>query len=128
MANSRFTFGKRFNRAVRWLRKNHAPKCGLPVYIRTKKKLVIRHEACWGSQEFFPGKKWVITLDRSQSESHAIETLIHEFSHVLQDEVEPSSDSPIEHHSDQWGIFYARLYRGFYDGYERENDGEKSDV
>lgn len=115
------SIGSRFDSAVRWLRKNHPPKSGLPVTVNTSQKVVIGKDRCWGTQDFYPGHGWKIVIDRKQDESHAVECLIHEWAHCLSDEVEPISDSHAAHHSDQWGIFYARLYRGL-DEYETQRD------
>lgn len=99
-------FGKHFDRALTYLREHHKPLCGLPIQIKIDSKII----DC-GYSVFYPGKRWIITIHPKQSIDSAVDTLLHEWAHCLQDEREPKSKI---HHTDLWGELYAQLYRGFH--------------
>lgn len=100
-------FGKTFDNALKWLRENHKPCCGLPIVIIIDSKLTD-----YGRAIFYPGKRWVIHIRAKQSMDMAVDTLLHEWAHCLQDEKESYKNSC--HHTDTWGMLYAMLYRGYH--------------
>lgn len=99
-------FGHEFDDALKYLRENHKPNCGLPVHIKIDSKL-----KDMGLATFFSGKRWVISINPKQSISAAIDTLLHEWAHCLQDEREPHNKV---HHTKLWGKLFAKLYRGYH--------------
>lgn len=55
----------------------------------------------------FRNKKFYIRISKHLSESAAIETLIHEFAHIL------SWGKENNHHGYRWGQAYSIVYRKF---------------
>lgn len=102
-------FGKEFDEALEYLRENHKPLCGLPIHIKLNPKL--KSKGLTGLAVFYSGKRWVIHLDPKQTPNEAVDTLLHEWAHCLQDEREVHDKV---HHTDLWGTLYAQLYRGYH--------------
>lgn len=99
-------FGSEFDEALRYLREHHSPLCGLPIQIKIDPKLKDS-----GLAVFYPGKRWIIRISPKQSRSAAVDTLLHEWAHCLQDEREPHAKV---HHTDLWGVLFAQVYRGYH--------------
>jgi uncharacterized protein YjaZ len=60
------------------------------------------------------GNKIRITLHSSLPLHHAIEILIHEYCHCVSWSY-PTMEKHTPTHSDEWGLWVARIYRAFYD-------------
>jgi len=99
-------FGKEFEEALKYLRENHKPLCGLPIHIKIDSEL-----KDYGLAVFYPGKRWIIRIREKQSIDMAVDTLLHEWAHCLQDEREPHNNV---HHTDLWGTLFAQIYRGYH--------------
>ena len=111
---ARSKFGKTFDEVLHWLQTNFKPKDGRRVELRSKDNLTLDGHPCWGVVTLVKQKnKWVISIDRKAKGEFAIDTLLHEFSHILQNDVEPLPDCHIKAHSSVWGQKYAFLYRKY---------------
>jgi len=51
--------------------------------------------------------KFIIKINKNLSESHSIDVMLHEASHVL------SWDKEKDQHGIAWGIAYSKIYRKF---------------
>ena len=88
-----------FRQAVRHLRSSC--KCKVPVRVR-RTPLAGYDGLCLRRDDHF-----LIRINKSLTEGHAIDVLVHEFAHV---EAWGKDD---DIHGMNWGISYSRLYRAF---------------
>lgn len=56
----------------------------------------------------FKGDSFLIRINRTLPEHEAIETLLHEWAHVI-----AWDRCPDDEHCDEWGKAYSRIYRTF---------------
>lgn len=87
-----------------------------PVHIRTLDKL----PGYYGKAEFKGGKKpyFLITLRRDKWET-ILDTLIHEFSHVLSWKLIYNEKEIETFHDESWSLEFGKLYRWLHE--ERDN-------
>lgn len=91
-----------WKRIVKLLRDKHPP--GRRVFIHVypiRKKRAICGE-CWKSN---CGKLFHVFVRRNQSIASRVDTLVHEWAHLL------AWDAPGSDHNRAWGEAYARIYR-----------------
>jgi hypothetical protein len=95
----RLTVDAKYRRLLAWLRRTfplQRPACVRRVPLK---------EYC-GVCTFSADRKFYIQIDNRQCAQLACDSLIHEWAHALT-WFSPCND----HHSAEWGIAYARLYR-----------------
>ena len=90
-------------RTIAWLRQEFPAQ--RKVYIRSMKMkeydgYVVHVKNC-----FF------ISINRNKSLATKLDTLLHEWAHTL---TWFGADQK-EHHSDEWGLWYAKIYRAFHE-------------
>jgi len=99
----KLTTTQKWRRTLTWLRRNFpAP---LPIIVRSVPILKWQGEA-----QCHSGRQFVIKIDRKQSFDLRIDTIIHEWAHVL---TWFGAETNIEDHSAEWGIAYAKIYRTY---------------
>ena len=86
---------KRWRTLTRNLREQFPMDCHVEVRRRPLKK------ECGNT--IYDGRKYVIAVDSSQDWDGQVDTLVHEWAHVLA--IESSY-----RHSDEWGVFYAKVF------------------
>lgn len=59
----------------------------------------------------FKKNKFIIRINKLASYAIRQETLIHEYAHVLDWNNYQDTEDEFLHHSDSWGVYYARVYR-----------------
>jgi len=65
---------------------------------------------------------WVIRINKQQCTTLKIDTLIHEYAHSLTVHLTTEGE---DHHSPEWGLKYAQIYRAFWGwGYGRGPEEE----
>ena len=102
-------FGKEFDRVARWAKRSFGP-----FRLVTAPRLQLGGESCSGACHFANGK-WLIEIDRSQSTSEAIDTLLHELGHMVAGE---KNMTERRGHGSDWGRAHARVYRAFLAAHE----------
>jgi hypothetical protein len=62
------------------------------------------------------GDYWKISVARTTPQL-AMDTLMHEWAHVLCGEENEAKGLPWDHkvHGDRWGVWHSRIYRSYYD-------------
>jgi hypothetical protein len=65
----------------------------------------------------------IITLDERYPRHLLIETLIHEMAHACT-WVNRRMEPHVDHHSDEWGLQYAKIYRAFFDEDGKSDSGK----
>ena len=101
-------FAKRFYQILRRIREHASPD--IPVSVKTVSAGELkRHHGCdvWGDARIGDGKA-TIRINRKQSTDSAIDTLIHEWAHVIDQSANPNIR---DLHRDSWGVAYASVYR-----------------
>lgn len=58
-------------------------------------------------------KNFLIRIDKTLNESHAIDTLLHEYAHVISHD-----DSGFGDHGLKWGKAYSKVYKCFIRNFE----------
>ena len=97
----------KWKRTLRWIRRA----------FPTKKRTVVRSlsDKAMGKDcgELVEERGvWVIRVNKQQSMSLRIDTLLHEYAHALSLGVLKGEEYE-EPHSPEWGVAYARVYRAF---------------
>jgi hypothetical protein len=112
-------YGKKFDRVLRKLRK----ECPLATPVKVVTKDLGKQKLCGCCYAFLTprGKidHFIIEVDRNLGILTAIDTLLHEWAHAMDEEVH---GIPMEPHRNTWGEMYARVWR-CYTG----NDPDDSD-
>jgi len=90
-----------YRKVVRFVKKEFP--VDFPVSIRRLKLSDKLDGDCYFNETNFE-----IRINNQLPEHEAIETLIHEYAHVLS-----WKQCVNEYHGDQWGKFYSRIYRKF---------------
>lgn len=87
------------------------PPLGWRVIVRGSAQL---DGDCGGTQRYEKSKTYVITVADDLDEGRLLDTLIHEWAHVLswdqQQEFHPLGGV----HDAVWGVWYARIFSAFY--------------
>lgn len=92
-------------RTIAWLRREFPAQ--YPIYIRSEE---IRNGDYDGDARFVSrDKQFFIRINSRRPLSAKIDTLLHEWAHCL---VWFGADQK-EDHSDEWGLWYAKVYRAF---------------
>lgn len=99
-------FGAHFDEVLRLLRREFPTKH--PVKVRTVPKVPSNVA---GDCEWMD-RYWRIRIHRGLSQMVAIDTLTHEWAHVLDME---ERENVRDFHRDSWGRHYSRIYRKVYD-------------
>jgi hypothetical protein len=112
-------YGKQFDRSARVLR-TKLP-VSVPVHIRTREKLgcsetgdnlfgqcILHYDAEGNTTQF------TIEIVRGLEVETAIDTLLHEWAHAM-DQVENGAADYDDAHRDSWGAAYAKAWRAFTD-------------
>ena len=111
------TVDKKWLRLKRWLRREFPPR--YPVTIRRTSF----REKFHGYTVFLDDDlRFVIRVRIDQSTALQIDTLIHEYAHVL---AWFGLDEDV--HAEEWGVAYARIYRAFIEwdfGRPRKDNGQ----
>lgn len=94
------TSRQKWLRTIAWLRREFPAQH--KVYVRTKKM-----KDLWGTASF--EKFFLIEIHPDRSLSVKLVMLLHEYAHCL---TWFGADQK-EDHSDEWGLWYAKLYRAF---------------
>ncbi len=94
---------KKWLLTILWLRRNFPPP--YPTRVRSVKM------KDYGDTTLSKGMRdFRIRISKNRSYAAKIDTLLHEWAHVLS---WFGAESEIEDHSAEWGVTYARLYRTF---------------
>jgi len=112
----KLTAGQKWLRIIAWLRRNFPASS--PVYVQSI-PMKGMHGCTTSEAEYFQ-----ISIHRNQSIALRIETLIHEWAHVLS---WFGAETHLDDHSAEWGLAYARIYRTFVEwnyGMELKQKGE----
>jgi hypothetical protein len=102
--------GKEFDQRLKWIRKAF-PTEGR-VTVRTKKVVKCGGAEAQGVTWHLDNGDTIIEIERGPL-APSTDTLLHEWAHVLQHEVEPYHPDPATQHSDRWGKIFSKVYRGF---------------
>jgi hypothetical protein len=92
-----------------WLR--HEFVTPYPVDLRVEKIPPEGGEKCFGDVRLLKGRL-LIRIDPRVAWETAIEILLHEYAHC-HSWMHHKVDKDRPHHSDEWGLAYARIYRRF---------------
>lgn len=106
----RLTNEHRWKRTVEWLRLRFPST--VPVKVR---RIPLRHYSVDGDC-CFTGKDYRIRIEKNQPFSAQMDSLFHEWAHVLSWLAMPGESD----HSGSWGLAYAAIYSAF----ERWNYGK----
>ena len=115
----RSVYGKKFDKAVRVLRK----RCPLPVpvSIRTRKTLKCRESGhdLYGQCIAYVSrrnriKSFTIEIVRGLPFDTAMDTLLHEWAHAV-DQIDNGADDDMHPHRKSWGEAYAKVLRAYID-------------
>lgn len=99
----KLTTKQKWIKTIAWLRRN------FPVEYSVSVKSIILKKEC-GYTEFGAEGGFSVNINRKQSLALRIDTLIHEWAHVLS---WFSAEALLEDHSGEWGLAYAKIYRTF---------------
>ncbi len=102
----KLTKEQKWLRTIRWLRRNFPSN--LPVRVRSERMVSFKY--CGDTTYSEDANNFKVRIRRSQSHSSKIDTLLHEWSHIL---TWFGAESEHEDHSGEWGLIYAKLYRTF---------------
>ncbi len=93
----------KWRKTLAWLRKHH------PAWHRivTRRVHPGKRRPCCG-QTTFDGKRFLIEVDTRQDWTSQVDTLLHEWAHVKTWRGNDDDD-----HGEEWGIMFAKLYRGW---------------
>lgn len=91
----------RYRKLTTFLKKNYPQP--FPVSVR-RVNLGETYDGCCQ----FKGSYFLVSVNRNLPEHQAIETLLHEYAHVIAWNKCKNDD-----HCDEWGKAYSRLYRAF---------------
>ncbi len=103
-------FGLTFDRTLRFLRASFPSVA--PVRVRT-----VRLKDRDGDATFMEGGYWRIRVARDLAQGAAIDTIIHEWAHIIDLERNGWPKNPDNHsylHRNSWGEVYAGIYRAFH--------------
>ncbi len=100
MANS-----QKWLRTIAWLRREFPAQH--KVRIRSVKMKDYDGEAIFQNQSRY--KQFLIRINRNKPLATKLDTLLHEWAHCLT----WFGAEQEEHHSDEWGLWYAKIYRAF---------------
>jgi hypothetical protein len=109
-------FGKDFDRVLRWLKKRVPPF----RLITTDRLADEDYETLLG--EVYQSQKtneWIIRITRNLDHILAVETLLHEVSHLVIFDRNGYEYDHRKHHSREWGVVYSDLYRAFDEANEK---------
>jgi len=95
----------KWRRLLPWLRKNFPAT--LPVKVR--RVTADKMSKFDGDCELHNGIEFRIRINRNRSWSLVLDAILHEWAHALA-WFAPGE----EHHSAEWGVAYAKLYRTFW--------------
>lgn len=103
-------YGKKFKQVIARLREN----CPTDVPVQVRVRCLRKHKL-YGSCTTYRDNaghlsKAVIDITKGLDVSTAIDTLLHEWAHVL--DIEKNGPSR-EEHRNSWGIAYARVWRAY---------------
>ncbi len=98
----KFTIRQKWLRTIAWLRRNFPARA--KVYVRSVRNYEYQGEA------LFRDNLFTIWIRGEQSLNLRMDTLIHEWAHVL---TWFGAETHQEDHSAEWGIAYAKIYRTF---------------
>jgi len=107
------SYGAKFDRKVTKLRGLFP--ASKPIKIKTYQVLKINGDKCSGCSSDC-GDYWLIQIERSMSWDLLIDTLIHEFAHIIDLERHGWPANETCHsclHRDSWGETYAEIYRRY---------------
>lgn len=90
---------KLFYKAARILKS--ISNAGMPIHIR-RVKMKGLDGSCEERDSYF-----LIKINKSLNENHAIDVLLHEFAHA------DAWDKDTDMHGKNWGLSYSRIYRKF---------------
>lgn len=102
--------GREFDNRLRWIRKEFPTKG--KVTVRTRKVVKCGGVEVQGAAWHLDNGDTIIEIERGPL-APATDTLLHEWAHVLQSEVEPYNPDPAAQHSPRWGRIFSRIYRAF---------------
>lgn len=88
-----------YKRLVQLLKKEHSPN--LPVKVRRVSVPFNNDGDCQKKDGYF-----LIRIERTLEEHEAIETLLHEWAHLL-------VWDHTQKHTNEWGVAYSKMYRFF---------------
>ena len=112
-------YGQKFDKAIRDLRK----KVPLPVSakVKTRKNLMCQEtgDALYGQCTAHVNsrgrvKRFTIEISRDLPLDVAVDTLLHEWAHAI-DQIENGADDDAHPHRDSWGVAYAKIWRAYMD-------------
>lgn len=95
------TTAQKWLRTINWLRREFPSR--YPVRIRSR---IL--SGCSGDCSF-ENRRFYIRIDSTKEYSEKIDTLLHEYAHALT----WFGAGRAEDHSDEWGLWYAKLYRAW---------------
>lgn len=105
-------YGKKFDNVLRELRKSCPVKAPVKVTVKDLKK----QKLCGSCTAYVNDNgiisSFLIELDSSMSLSAAIDTLLHEWAHAMDKEL---NGLPTEPHRNSWGACYAKTWRAWLD-------------
>lgn len=92
---------KTYRNVIRFLKKT------FPAYLKVSVRRLALSEHLDGDCQL-KTDKFQIRINRDLQEHEAIETLLHEWAHVI-----AWDRCPTDEHCDEWGKAYSRIYRAF---------------
>ncbi len=102
------TVEQKWRRRLRWIRDKFPPP--RPVRVVLRKGLDEQGWTC-----LTKGNKFVVEVGSNLPYWAKVDTLMHEWAHVL---TWLGNDS--RHHGEEWGLNYARIYQAFLDWEEEQ--------
>lgn len=106
-------YGKSFQYLSRLLRRKFPLSC--PLRLVGKQLLSPRLCGCCVAYLSSEGMidRFVIEIDTGLTTPVAVETLLHEYAHAMDQDL---NGVALEPHRDSWGVCYAQLWRTYVDG------------
>lgn len=102
------SYGYRFDSVLRELRK----VCPVSIPIKVVTKSLGKHKLCGCCNAYLTPTgeiaRFLIEIDNSMSQQSAVDSLLHEWAHALDQE---ENGIPLEPHRSSWGECYARVWR-----------------
>jgi hypothetical protein len=100
-------FGTEFDRVVKWAKRYSSFR--LRTIAGLRDFAVVRDVA----------GEWLITIERKQDISSAIDSLLHECAHIIDWQANGYTDDHGKQHRRSWGIIYSDLYRAYHAAAEK---------
>lgn len=100
-----------FEKTLKLLKK----KLPAPFPVRIKYVETLEKRGEFGTAELVDDKKFVITIDKTTCEDIAIDTLMHEWAHILSWTVGNNWKKWQEEHGPEFGVAYSRVYQVVYE-------------